>query len=155
MFVALKLTLDQDPDAVWSALRDPEVFQRVSAPLLRMSSREASGFPAQWSDDGAHLIEISLLGQIPVGQQTIDIRFDELADGTRILTDAGKPQTGALTVIREWRHRMAVSPLPDGRTGYRDRLDFDAGLLSPAVWIGLWAFWQWRAFNLRRTLRGR
>lgn len=152
MFVALKLTLDQDPDAVWDALRNPEVFQRVSAPLLRMSSRESSGFPTQWTDSGPHLIEISLLGQIPVGQQTIDISFAERPDGTRILTDAGKPRSGALTVIRDWRHRMAVSPLPNGRTEYRDRLDFDAGLLSPAVWIGLWAFWQWRGFNLRRAL---
>jgi hypothetical protein len=45
---------------------------------------------------------------------------------------------------------MAVSPSDDGRTLYRDRLDISAGMLTPLVWVGVWAFWQWRAFQLTR-----
>lgn len=155
MFVALNLTLPQRADDVWDALRNPSVFRAVSAPFLSMSSRESAGFPERWADTGPHRIAISLLGRVPVGEQTIDISFSEQGDGTRILTDAGQPQSGSLTLLRDWRHRMAVTPLLDGRTLYRDRLDFTAGWLSPAVWIGLWVFWQWRAFNLRRVLRSR
>jgi len=155
VFVALQLTLPHSPDTVWAALRNPAVFRQVSAPLLTMTSLEASGFPEQWTETGPHRIRIAMLRQIAVGEQTIDIHVAERADGTRILTDAGQPQSGALTIIRQWRHRMAVTPLPNGQTLYRDRLDFDAGVLSAAVWIGLWAFWQWRAFNLRRVLRRR
>lgn len=155
VFVALKLTLPQDANTVWDALRDPTVFRAVSAPLLSMSSRESAGFPQRWDDSGPHRIQISLLGKVPVGEQTIDISFAEHSDGTRILTDAGQPQSGSLTVLRDWRHRMAVTPLPDGRSLYRDRLDFDAGWLSAAAWVGLWAFWQWRAFNFRRVLHRR
>ncbi|WP_223227641.1 hypothetical protein [Leifsonia xyli] len=52
---------------------------------------------------------------------------------------------------------MAIAPDPavpsaDGRqrTLYRDRLIVRAGALTPVVWYGLWAFWQWRGGRLRR-----
>ena len=49
---------------------------------------------------------------------------------------------------------MAVTRTEGDRTLYRDRLDISAGLLTPFVWIGAWAFWQWRAFQLTRLAPG-
>jgi hypothetical protein len=48
---------------------------------------------------------------------------------------------------------MTVTGRVDGRTDYRDRLDFKAGILTPAFWLGYWVFWQWRACGIRREAR--
>jgi hypothetical protein len=73
----------------------------------------------------------------------------------RILEDTGGPVSGALGVITGWRHRMAVSPLPGGRTFYRDRLDISAGVLTPLVWFVTWLLWQYRAVGIRRVVAAR
>jgi hypothetical protein len=47
---------------------------------------------------------------------------------------------------------MAVSPHPDDpeATLFRDRLEFDAGPATLAVWPGMWALWQWRGRRLQQ-----
>lgn len=155
MRVQLRVHLPVEADILWQALRTPAVFQAVSSPLLAMTSVEPSGLPELWKGDGPHLISISALGLLALGTQTIDASFSLMPDGTRVMTDAGQPQSGALTAITQWRHRMAVTALPDGTTLYRDRLDFSAGVLTPLMWLSLWAFWQWRGLRLRRLARRR
>jgi hypothetical protein len=149
MRVQLKLVLDAEPDAVWDALCSPSVLSEISHPLLSFVPVSPRGLPRRWGE-GAHPVAVSAFwGIVPVGSQSIDIQFSERGD-TRVLEDSGGPIDGALAIITSWRHRMAVAPAPGGRTLYRDRLDISAGVLNPVVWIGLWAFWQWRAAGLRR-----
>ena len=88
-----------------------------------------------------------------MGRQDIDLRFDTRThEGVRIVRDAGRGVDGLPGVLRSWYHRMAVAPHPDdaGATLYRDRLEFDAGPLTPAMWAGLWPLWQWRALRLKQ-----
>jgi hypothetical protein len=151
MRVQLKLVLDAPPDAVWGALQSPGVLAEVAYPFFAFEPMSPRGLPRQWTE-GPHPVAASVLwGTIPVGEQLIDIHYRERA-GVRIVEDDGGPVSGALGVVTRWRHRMAVSPAPDGSGGtlYRDRLDISAGILTPAVWIGAWLFWQWRAFQLVR-----
>lgn len=155
MRVQLRIHLPVDAETLWQALRTPAVFRAVSSPLLEMASEEALGLPDLWQGDGPHLISIRALNVIPMGTQTIDAHFKIAPDGTQIMTDAGQPQSGALTAITQWQHRMAVTALPDGTALYRDRLDFSAGALTPLLWLSLWAFWQWRGLRLRRLARSR
>lgn len=155
MRVQLRIQLPVSGDELWQAIRTPAVFRTVSSPLLEMASVEAGAFPEMWHGDGAHLIAIRALGLLPMGTQTIDVSFAERPDGTRVMTDDGKPISGALTAISEWRHRMAVTDLADGTSLYRDRLEFSAGVLTPLLWLSLWAFWQWRAMQLKRLARRR
>ena len=149
MRVQVKLVLDAPPDAVWAALRSPAVLAEVAHPFFSFEPLSPRGLPRLWSE-GEHPVAASVLWwTIPVGEQLIDIRYRERR-GVRIIEDGGGPVSGALAVVTGWRHRMAVSPGPDGGTLYRDRLDISAGLLTPFVWIGAWLFWQWRAFQLAR-----
>ena len=39
----LKQVLDCDPDAAWRAIRSPQVFRAVSAPLMTFTSAEPLG----------------------------------------------------------------------------------------------------------------
>lgn len=155
MRVQLRIHLPVSADELWQAIRTPAIFRAVSSPLLKMTSLEQDSLPELWRGDGPHLISISALGLISMGTQTIDVSFTQRPDGTRIMSDDGKPMSGALAAITQWRHRMAVTSLPDGTALYRDRLDFSAGALTPLLWVSLWAFWQWRAMQLRRLARRR
>ncbi|MCU1415976.1 MAG: hypothetical protein JWP32_150 [Schumannella sp.] len=149
MRVQLKLVLDAPADAVWAALKSPAVLAQVASPFFSFEPLSPRGLPRFWTA-GEHPVAASVLwGTIPVGEQLIDIRFRERGD-VRIIEDGGGPVAGALAIVTGWRHRMAVSAAPGGRSLYRDRLDISAGLLTPAVWLGAWVFWQWRAFQLSR-----
>ena len=146
MHVLLKQVLDCDPDAAWRAIRSPDVFRAVSSPLMTFTSAEKLG--PTWTQ-GEHPVTARLFGVIPVGKQIIDLTFTQKGD-TRLVHDTGEPVSGALSIVSYWHHTMAVSPTKDGRTLFRDRLLFDAEPLSLAVWPGMWAFWQWRALQLKR-----
>jgi hypothetical protein len=148
--ILLKLELDCSADAAWRAIRSPAVFTQVSSPLLAFDSLEAGGFPELWPE-GDHHVLVRALGVADVGTQNIGISYPQRADGVRLMQDSGPPLSGPLTLITRWRHRLAVSPLPNGRALYRDELSFSAGLATPLVWAGLWAFWQWRAAGIRRA----
>jgi len=153
MRVQLKLVLDAPPDAVWAALRSPAVLAEVAHPFFSFEPLSPRGLPRTWPE-GEHSVRArALWSVVPAGEQLIDIRYRERGD-VRIIEDAGGPVSGVLSVITRWRHRMAVAPAPDGRTLYRDRLDISAGALTPLVWIGVWAFWQWRGWQLARLASG-
>jgi hypothetical protein len=152
MRILLKLVLDCPPDAAWRAIRDPQVFAAVSAPLVRFSSQERDGFPANWAE-GAHPVSVSAFGIVPMGEQVIDISFPVRDDGVRMMRDAGGAISGPLALVTRWDHRMAVSALPDGRTLYRDKLEYSAGPATMLLWPVYWAFWQWRARGLVRLAR--
>ena len=152
MRVLLKLTLDCTPDAAWTALRSPAVFRQVSSPFTTFESLDDGGFPESWTP-GDHRVEVRGLGIVPLGEQSIRISTEQRGD-VRLVHDTGGPISGPLTMVTRWHHTMAVSPGDDGGTLYRDRLEFSAGPLTPLVWVGFWAFWQWRALQLQRLAPG-
>lgn len=153
MRVLLKLRLDCEPETAWAKLHDPATFAQVMRPLVQVSSAEPGGFGETWST-GEHALKLRALGIIPMGTQTVRLSWREgNATGINILRDTGRATSGMLTMLRDWDHRMALSPLDDGRTLYRDQLRVKAGLLTPLVWPAMWMFWQWRASQLRRLAR--
>ena len=149
MRILLKLVLDCPPDAAWRAIRSPATFASVSAPFTTFESLEPDGFPEQWSA-GDHPVRVRALGVLPIGRQSIAISFPRRADGVRMMRDDGGGLDGPLALVTEWHHTMAVSEAPDGRTLYRDRLQFDAGPLTLVMWPVYWLYWQWRALRMRR-----
>jgi hypothetical protein len=149
MRVLLKIELDCTPDAAWQAIRSPAVLEKVSFPLTAFTSLEAGGFPDTW-ETGDHHVLVRAFGVADVGTQNIGISYPKPRAGARIMRDSGPPLSGPLALLTRWQHQLAVSALPDGRTLYRDQLTFSAGAATLLVWPMLWAFWQWRGFQLRR-----
>jgi hypothetical protein len=147
MRVLLKFELDCTPDAALSALLDPSVFRAVSAPFTTFESLEPGGFPRVWTP-GPHRLVGKAFGIVPIGEQVVDLTVLDRR-GAQIVRDSGGGVSGSLALISDWQHSMAVAPLPDGRTLYRDQLVFGAGLLSVPAWVALWAFWQWRGARIR------
>jgi hypothetical protein len=151
MRIALNLTLDCSADAAWQGVTSPAGLTTVSAPLLGFRSLSDNGFPERWTE-GDHEVAMYALGLVPVGRQIIAVSFHAKGD-SRIVQDLGRGLTWPLTLTRYWNHRMEVSPTDDGRTQFRDRLEFRAGILSPVLWLGYWVFWQWRARGIIRAAR--
>ncbi|MFF2387801.1 hypothetical protein [Agromyces sp. NPDC058104] len=154
MRVLLKLELDCTPDAAWRAIRSPAVLREVVAPWLDFSSLEPGGLPSVWPE-GRHRVRALAFRRFPAGEEFVDVSYPGgLPAGVRMLRDGGGALTGPLAAFRRWDHRMAVSPLPGGRTLYRDRLLASAGPWTAAAWYPTWAFWQWRALRLRQLAPG-
>lgn len=149
MRVLLKLELDCAPDDAWRAIRSPQVFQEVSAPLSTFRSLEVGGFPELWQP-GEHPVHMSAGGIFPVGQQVIDVSFPDAPTGVRVMRDSGRGLSGPLALVTHWEHSMAISAAPGGKTLYRDQLIFSAGALTALMWPLYWAFWQWRGAALQR-----
>jgi hypothetical protein len=156
MRVLLKLILDCEPDAAWRAIRSPAVLREVSSPLFTLTARDPDGFPTIW-EPGSYPVRVRGAGILPIGSHDIRISFDDhRTDGVRIMRDSG-----GFPGTTSWDHRLAVSPDPAGpdaegrvRTLYRDRLLVSAGPVTPALWYGLWAFWQWRGARMRALAPG-
>lgn len=121
----------------------------MSAPFTTFVSLERGGFADSWSP-GEHPVAVRALGLLTIGEQVIDISYTARRDGVRTVVDAGGGTSGPLALVTGWQHTMAVSATEDGRTLYRDRLIFGAGILTPLLWPLYWAFWQWRGIQLRR-----
>lgn len=153
MYIFLRLELDSSPDATWDALSRPDVFARVSQPLLVMRPAGRGGFPERWTEGHPFAIRYWLLGFLPLGSQIIDVSYTSRPGGVRMMIDGGRPATGLLTITRKWDHRMAVSATDDGRTLFRDRLNVSAGIFTVPMWLGMWVFWQWRASRLKKLAK--
>ena len=151
MNVFLRQTLDCKPDAAWDALRQPRVLQAVSKPLMHV--RETSPLPKYWDVTQAVPVSLWLFGIIPMGKRTIDVSLSERPGGVRMLIDQGESLSGPLGVVRDWDHRMAVSPAPNGKTLYRDRLVVRAGILTLPIWLGMWVMWQYRSQRIAKLAK--
>lgn len=152
MRILLKFPIDCDADAAWRALHSPAALAELYGPLLSMAPLGDSPRLEAGTDAA---VALSSFG-IPLGRQLITVtdRAVESTDGeVRILRDSGMPLTGPLAALDVWDHQMAVSPLPDGRTLWRERLVI-GGRAAPLLWPGLWAVWQWRAARIRALAPG-
>ena len=156
MRVLLKLRLECRAEAAWRALQSPTVMRETAGPLIDYASLERGGFPPRW-EDGDHELTLLGAGRVPLGTQRIRLDIDTTTfPDVALGRDSGMGIDGLPSVIRSWDHRMAVSEHPGDRaaTLYRDRLVFDAGPATLAMWPALWSLWQWRGHRLRQLAPG-
>ena len=156
MKVLLKLILDCDPHAAWRAIQSPAVFREASSPFLDFDSLELKGFPSRWNE-GDHPVKVKAGGAVGVGEQVIDIHLEpNKHPGVSIVRDSGFGVSGFTSLITKWDHRMAIAadPAGTGKTLYRDRLVFEAGPMTAAIWPSMWAFWQLRGARLKALAPG-
>ena len=153
MDIFLRLTLDADIETVWDALSRPEQMRSAARPFIQVRSLETSGFPPAWPAKTPHRVALSLFGLIPMGTQVVNVSYELAPTGERTVTDSGSPTSGPLALMRDWQHRMTISAMDAQHTRYVDTVSARAGVLTPLMWITIWAMWRMRGLALRRNLR--
>jgi len=138
--VTTKLTLPAD--RTWEMLKRKSTFLYVTRGMVGYPDAET------WPDilfrDGAIIpmrVKLFCLGPATPHEVRV-VRVDEAV--REIETD----EIGGL--VRSWRHRMKVEPVSDSQCRYVDRIEIDAGLLTPLVWAFASLFYKYRQARWRR-----
>lgn len=144
MEVGLSTELEASAEVVWRMLQKSESLRFVAAPVLRIGD----DLPRYWRDSGGSvtLEDMRLLGLLPLWRHEIRIvSLDE--EGREILTEEGGGP------VRLWRHRIRLHPLSEGRCRYTDRVEIEAGVLTPGVWLFALLFYGHRQRRWRQLAR--
>lgn len=129
-------------------LFNPETMAFLLRPVVRVVPRAPDRLPIRWQV-GRYQVSLWLFGFIPLGRQDIVI--------TEIVADPGSGRwgmhdDGCGSLMRRWDHRAILKALPDGRARYSDRVEIEAGLVTPAAWLFAWMVFAWRHRRWRRLL---
>lgn len=103
-----------------------ELLQYVARPMLHFRPIEPKTFPDVWTE-GSYRASLWFLGVLPVGWQAIKIEPQPIRGETWSIRDNGHGM-----MIRTWDHMIEIEPDGDG-TRYTDRVEVDAGILTPFV----------------------
>lgn len=143
--LTITTSLDASPDRDWEALNTPRLFLFVAHPVVRFAAVKPRKLPQCW-ENGDYVLEMRGFGLLPLGTQVISISRPPSRGDERALLDDGHS-----TIIRRWRHLMTVAPEGDG-TRYTDRIEIDAGVITPVVVVFARLFFAHRQRRWRRVV---
>jgi ligand-binding SRPBCC domain-containing protein len=118
------IDLDAPADRVWDAVKTPAAFRLVTRGLVRVVGLRRRTAP--WREGETISGVLVVFGVLPVSVHHLTV--ERIDDSSRELHS---DERGG--VVKTWRHLIRVTPLPDGRCRYEDRIEIDAGLLTPLV----------------------
>ena len=119
----------------------------ITAPIIRFEPVEGS-FPARW-EARDYPAKLYAFGFLPLGQQTIGIEYPPIEGDCRTLRDNGRGQ-----LIKRWDHWLLVEP-EDGGTRYTDRVDIEAGILTPFIALYAQMFFAHRQRRWRKLINSK
>ncbi len=119
------------------------LLEHIAWPLMKFEPREPRTFPREWQA-GRFRVGLKLFGFIPLGDQWIVISVEN-GSASPILRD-----NGYSAMIPRWDHWIFIEPTGSKKCRYIDRVDIEAGLLTPFVWLFAKCFYahrqrRWRA----------
>lgn len=128
-------------DAVWAAVKTPAAFRKVTRGLLVMPV--IRGRQDDWREGETVVGWVFLFGFLPFSRHHLHIA--SIDESTRTLSSR---EFGGL--ITTWNHDIEVTPIDAVRCRYRDRIEIEAGILTPAIVVyARWFYWmrqrRWRS----------
>ena len=130
--------LQASAQTIWSAVKTPAAFRRVTRGVLAMPAIQARS--NAWGEGETIVGWVFLFGFIPFSRHTLHIAV--IDDAARRL---GSEERGGL--LRTWNHDIVVTPISEERCMYRDHVELDAGIFTPIV--ALYAHWFYRTRQRR------
>ena len=140
LFLNIFTELDCSPERAWQEVKTTRLLEYVSRPLLVFEPIEPQLLPKIWQED-KYLVQVKLLNILSFGKQWIDISIFNTAADRQVyqLRDNGRGDR-----VRKWDHLIVIETTPEGKTKYTDRLEIDAGILTPLVWLYAYIFFRHR-----------
>ena len=136
----LPCTVDQAVSQVMTT----RLLQYIAYPLVSFESLDAAPLPDTWSA-GTQWVSLTLLRFIPLGRQAIVISMPP-ADRGFALRDAGYS-----SLIPVWDHLITIESVASGIL-YRDRVDVQARVLTPIIWLFAQIFYRHRQRRWRQLV---
>lgn len=137
MRIERSLLLACAPQRCLEAVQTPRLLRYVAYPVLEFAPLTPPTWPERWQAT-QYLVSVRLLGLLPIGRQWVNIswrdRSDEFGHFHVELRDEGRG-----TLMSKWDHRITIEAGAQG-SRYTDRVDIQAGLLTPLVWLFAWCF---------------
>jgi hypothetical protein len=146
--VDLSTELAAPAHAVWQAVKTPGAFRTVTRGFLSMPVINRRN--QAWREGETVRGWVFLFGVIPFSRHTLHL--SAINDDAMTLSSR---ESGGL--LRRWNHDIFVVAAGNSRCDYRDRIDIDAGIVTP--FVVLYARWfytmrqrRWR--ELAKALAG-
>lgn len=144
MQLALSTILAIPAPEAWQRVQTSALLQYVSAPVLAFTPLEPASLPQVWADR-AYRVRMALFGLLPLGSQWIDISRPTAGPQLFQLRDAGR---GSL--VRRWDHLISIEALTPGSCRYTERVEVEAGVLTPFIWAFAQLFYRHRQRRWRK-----
>jgi hypothetical protein len=134
------------PEAVWDKVTTPALLAFVAHPLLSFKQQNGTPLPEVWREGASLHLHLFALGCMPLGPHTIHA---ERIDAER--REIHSRESGRIAKV--WRHFIAVTGYPGGRTLYTDEIDIYAGALTTAVAAFARLFYRYRQTRWHTVIR--
>lgn len=136
--------LDAPADVVWSALSSPAAFVLVANGMIRFPAAERALGP--WREGDVVEGWTFLFGVLPWSRHHLRLHAIDATSRTLESREHGG-------LVRRWDHTIVVTPLGARRCRYEDRIEIDAGVLTPVVVAFARVFYRYRQRNWRQLAR--
>ena len=133
--ITVSTTLDAPADVVWPAATTPHAFVHVAKGMLRLPAAEHLDRPWRVGDEIRGWT--FLFGVVPFSIHRLSIESIDEHNQTIVSDEGGG-------MIRSWRHEITTTPLGDNQCQYVDRIDIDAGPMTPVVAAFAAVFYRYR-----------
>ncbi len=118
------VSLQAPADVVWRTVQQPELFVHVAGSWIRFPAAEGRNRP--WQAGDRVFGWIFLFRFIPLSKHTIEVISIDDNTMTFISNEGGG-------FVKTWNHYIYVEDIDGSTCRYTDRVDIDAGLLTPVI----------------------
>jgi hypothetical protein len=125
----------------------PALLNYVASPLIRFMPMQPAYWPEQWADGGEYRANLLQFGFIPIGWQIIRTSIVSIQEDRYVLCDHGQ---GLLA--KHWDHTITLQKSSNNATLYSDKVDIQAGWLTPFIVGFAHIFYRWRQRRWHRLI---
>ncbi len=137
--------LEAPVDAVWAAVKTPSAFRAVTRRLLVMPA--IADRQDDWREGETVVGWVLLFGFVPFSRHHLHIaRIDESTCTLNSREFGG--------VITTWNHDIEVVPIDATSCRYCDRIEIEAGFLTPVIVVYARWFYRMRQRRWRALAKG-
>jgi hypothetical protein len=150
MLIERSCLLPCSPRRCFAEAESPRLLRYVSRPLVCFVAIDPPAFPERWEERN-YRVGLRILGWIPFGSQVIGISRGDFSDNESGFR-AQLRDNGHSAIVSKWDHWITVESAPEG-CRYTDRIEIEAGALTPLVWAFAWVFYRHRQRRWQRLVR--
>lgn len=137
--------LEASADAVWAAVKTPSAFRTVTRGLLAMPVIRRR--QDEWREGETVVGWVFLFGFLAFSRHHLHVA--SIDESTRTLSSR---EFGG--VIKTWNHDIEINPIDAKTCRYRDRIEIEAGIMTPVIVVYARWFYRMRQRRWRALANG-